>query len=236
MQKQKPFRVSFHTRNSDEFGGGIISAAFFNNPMKNSKQVFLGDNYYWDTSTRLPEPVQDTLILAASAIQSWLLNSSDNNLDPLAAFQHKTGRILWEPSNLLWRKAGFHHVEFQTVFIDPQLITVETAVHEIAHILDNTHGVHRMATVFGGGPADEMIRAIGVEPDLFLPRFKARNYEKALRSLNLELNPTPYGRTMGPVEDFAESFRLAVLHPEQLLVEAPKRYDWFAEWRKRLVL
>jgi hypothetical protein len=203
--------------------------------VKNSKQTLLDDKYNWVTSTRFPEPVQDTLILAASAIQSWLLNSNDKNLDPLAAFQYKTGRVLWEPSNFLWRKAGFHHVEFQTVFIDPVRISIETAVHEFAHILDNTLGVHRMASVFGGGPADEMTRAIGVEPDLFLPRFHARNYEKALRSLNLELNPTPYGRTMGPVEDFAESFRLTVLHPEQLLSEAPKRYDWFAEWRKRLV-
>lgn len=142
--------------------------------------------------------------------------------------------VLWEPSSYLWRKVGFHHVEFHTVFIDPGAITVETAVHEMAHILDNSLGSHAMTSVFGNGPADEMIRSIGGEPELFLPRFNALRYETAMRAQQLELNPTAYGRTCGPAEDFAESFRLAVLHPELLKAMAPLRYEWFLDWRIRL--
>jgi hypothetical protein len=202
--------------------------------MKNSKQSLLENEFAWMTSSRFPEPVQDTLVSAASAIQTWLHTGGHKNLNFMKALKRKTGETFWEPSNFLWIKAGFHHVEFNTVFIDPERITVDTAVHEMAHILDNAMGVHRMASVFGGGPADDMIRAIGAEPDLFLPRFKSHNYEGVLRSLNLELNPTPYGRTMGPAEDFAEGFRMAVLRPDILKTAAPKRYEWFSIWKDSL--
>jgi len=203
--------------------------------MKNIKQAILENEYSWVTSYQLPNVVQDTLVSAASAIQDWWQIANDQNLPPIQFLNRRIGTILWEPSNYIWRKAGFHHVEFRTVYIDPRTISDETAVHEMAHVLDNSLGSHSMASIFGGGPADELIRFIGGEPDLFLPRFYSRGYEKAMRSQELELNPTLYGRSFGPAEDFAESFRLAVLHPEILKTEAPRRYEWFLDWRKRLV-
>jgi hypothetical protein len=199
--------------------------------VKNTKQTILENKYLWVTSAGLPEQAQNTLLSAAVAIQSWLRIADNLKPHSTGELRRKTGVIFWKPSNLIWRKAGFHHVEFHTVFIDPRTISVETAVHEMAHVLDNSLGVHTMASVFGGGPADEMIRFIGGEPDLFLPRFFSARYEASLRSQQLELNPTTYGRMIGPAEDFAESFRLAVLHPEILQAEAPKRYDWFSDWR-----
>jgi hypothetical protein len=143
--------------------------------------------------------------------------------------------IAWEPSNFFWRKAGFHHVEFSTIHIDPELINLETAVHEMAHILDNTLGNHGLASIFGGGPADQMVVHLGLNPDEFLPRFFAWGYESKLRERQIELNPTTYGRTRGPAEDFAESFRMAVLHPVLLKTSGPKRYEWFEIWRRQLV-
>ena len=203
--------------------------------MQNNKQTTLEKNLFWMTSSMFSEQVQDTILNAAVAIQTWLKISGDHQVHALEPVRQKIGPVLWEPSSSLWRKAGFHHVEFHTVFIDPAAITIETAVHEMAHVLDNALGMHRMASIFGGGPADEMIRYIGGEPDLFLPRFFARKYEIVLRSQQLKLNPLPYGQTRGPAEDFAESFRLAVLHPELLKTAAPKRFNWFSEWRNRLL-
>ena len=202
--------------------------------MKNAQQEILENEYCWATSIEFPNAALDVLSAAASAIHIWLLNGDDNRRIPIEFLNHRIGTIFWKSSNFLWRKAGFHQVEFQTVYIDPRTISVETAVHEMAHILDNSLGAHGMASIFGGGPADELVRYIGGEPDLCLPRFYSRGYEVAMRSQRLELNPTPYGRTFGPAEDFAESFRLAVLHPEILKTAAPLRYEWFLDWRKRL--
>jgi hypothetical protein len=203
--------------------------------MKNEKQTILENKYRWVTSSELPDSALDILESASRAIREWMQIPGDHNLKQIEVLNKRIGMTFWEPSNIIWRKFGFHHVEFDSVFIDPGLITVEMAVHEFAHILDNSFGSHRLASIFGGGPADEMIRFLGVEPDLFLPRFYSRNYESTLQQLNLELNPTLYGRTRGPSEDFAESFRLAVLHPEQLKTAAPIRFKWFSEWRTQLM-
>jgi hypothetical protein len=86
--------------------------------------------------------------------------------------------------------------------------------------------------MFGGGPSDNMLRYIGIEPDQFFPRFSAAGYEKAMVNAGCELNPTAYGRSQGPAEDFAESFRLAILQPELLNEQAPRRFLWFSEWKK----
>lgn len=139
--------------------------------------------------------------------------------------------IVWKPSSTLWRLIGFHHVELTTVYVDPRSITPETAVHELAHILDNRLGSNPLASIFGGGPSDDMLRFIGAEPDQFFPRFSAIGYEQTLIKAGCELNPTEYGRTKGPAEDFAEAFRLAVLEPALLDELAPKRSEWFRKWK-----
>ena len=69
-----------------------------------------------------PEQVQDTILNAAVAIQTWL-EIQVTSSPPLEPVRQKIGQVSWEPSDFLWRKAGFHHVEFQTVFIDPAAIT-----------------------------------------------------------------------------------------------------------------
>jgi hypothetical protein len=142
--------------------------------------------------------------------------------------------VHWKPSSTIWRMIGFHHVELFTVFIDPRGLTVETALHELAHVLDNRLGSHPLASIFGGGPSDDLLRIFGLEPDQFFPRFSAPGYEKALVDAGCELNPTEYGRSKGPAEDFAESFRLAVLDPGLLKDKAPKRLAWFNQWRQTL--
>lgn len=204
--------------------------------MRPSDRPQIPIEFRWNISPLFPQATQDVLREAGLAILSWLDIPANSGLRPNHKLRILFKNIAWQPSNFFWRKAGFHHVEFSTIHIDPELINLETAVHEMAHILDNTLGNHGLASIFGGGPADQMISHLGLNPDEFLPRFLGRNYESKLRARQIELNPTTYGRTRGPAEDFAESFRMAVLHPVLLKTSAPKRYEWFEIWRRHLVI
>jgi hypothetical protein len=183
----------------------------------------------WDISPYIPDSQCDLLLNASLAIDNWL--GAEGRI---ARLSNWLGVIRWLPSPAVWQKLGFHHVEFSTVYLDPNHLTCETVVHEFAHILDNRLGSHPLASIFGGGPADEMVRRLGIEPEQFFPRFYARGYEREFRIRNIEMNPTLYGRAAGPSEDFAESFRLAVMDTEQLALAAPLRNEWFSTWNNTI--
>jgi hypothetical protein len=174
----------------------------------------------------------ENIDLAVNRVMVWLCPNWQSGGDIPSLIL----KIRWKPSPAVWKAIGFHHVELSTVFVDPRGLPVETTVHEIAHILDNRLGPHPLASIFGGGPSDDMLRSLGVEPDQFFPRFSAPGYERTLTNAGCELNPIPYGRSKGPAEDFAESFSLAVLQPDKLAFFAPQRFAWFQSWRNRLVL
>ncbi len=197
-------------------------------------RLLLRNSTFWNVAVEIPETKCETLLLAAAAIDAWLGKTTQNHASPIACLSKRMWGIDWKPSPFLWRKLRFHHVEFSTVFIDPCSFPFETAIHEIAHIIDNSLGSHRLASIFGGGPADELARYLGTEPELFFPRFHAPGFEKILREQGVELNPTEYGRSNGPAEDFAESFRLAVLEPQVLASCAPLRFKWFELWKTNL--
>jgi hypothetical protein len=195
----------------------------------NNRQI-LSNVHSWEVASQISDAVCETILKAASAFEAWIgIEPESSNLSH--NFLRNTG---WKPSPFLWRLIGFHHVELSTVFIDPLSLSVETAIHELAHILDNRLGPHPLASIFGGGPSDEMARYIGLEPERFFPRFNALGYENYQKELGLELNPSDYGRTKGPAEDFAESFRFAVLQPDYLVSSAPRRFSWFEGWKKKL--
>jgi hypothetical protein len=197
-------------------------------------QQFLKTAIHWDIAGQIPESSYETLLKAATSIDTWL-GKSNQLSNPIGMISKLMGGIRWRPSSFVWKKLGFHHVEFSTIFFDPALLPFDTAIHEIGHVLDNSLGSHRLASIFGGGPSDDLARYIGIEPDVFFPRFHAPGYEKTLRDLKLELNPTDYGRNNGPAEDFAESFRLAVTDPEILISAAPLRFKWFENWKLMLL-
>jgi hypothetical protein len=178
----------------------------------------------------LPAGVRGNIRLAVKLVASWLTAGGQ----PDGAIPDLLQNIQWKPSPLLWRTIGFHHVELSTVFLVPRSFPVETAVHELAHILDNRLGPHLLASIFGGGPSDSMLRFVGIEPDQFFPRFSAPGYERALTEAGCELNPTLYGRSKGPAEDFAESLQLAVFQPEVLAKSAPLRFEWLTKWKETI--
>lgn len=180
----------------------------------------------WFVSPEISSATCVTIQQAMDTFIRWAGLSS-----PLPArFQN----VHWKPSTGIWRISGYHHVELSTVYLDQRTFQVDTALHELAHILDNRLSSHPLASIFGGGPSDEMLRFIGVEPDQFFPRFFAPGYEKVLRAAGVELNPTTYGRTRGPAEDFAESFLLMLRQPEEVSLTAPRRFAWLSAWKDTL--
>lgn len=180
----------------------------------------------WDVSSQIIDSHCDLLVQGISKIDTWL--GVPGCLERLAK---NTGGINIVTSPWIWQKLGFHHVENNTIFLDPENLTLETVVHEFAHIFDNLLGSHILAAIFGGGPSDDMIRYLGVEPDQFFPRFYSPGYESVFLKNHIELNPTVYGRSYGPAEDFAETFRLAVLDPDRLSLAAPRRFKWIHNWK-----
>ncbi|GAP21054.1 hypothetical protein [Leptolinea tardivitalis] len=197
-----------------------------------SRQI-LSDEAEWTIDARLSDATCDTILQALKAVENWLFQG---RIQPRTSSQlFKTIGIYWKPSPPFWWKTRYHHVEFSTTFVVGEALCCDTAVHEIAHVLDNFLGMHPLSTIFGGGPADLMCRSIGAEPECFFPRFRAPGFEKRMTALCVEQNPTLYGRSLGPAEDFAESFRLVVTNPDYLHSSAPCRYDWFENWRLTLL-
>lgn len=190
---------------------------------------------YWDVAAEINDSNCESLLKAASAIDSWFGTSRQWKTRPVALLSKFLGGIQWKPSPPIWNKLGFHHVEFSTVFVNPTSLPFETAIHEFGHVMDNSLGSHPLSSIFGGGPSDDLARYIGIEPEIFFPRFHAANYDKVMQELNLELNPSDYGRKNGPAEDFSESFRLTVTDPEYFAAAAPIRFAWFENWKLSLV-
>lgn len=189
----------------------------------------------WNVDQSIPDQTVHVLLDAVEILSAWLDESNKIRGNPLALLSRLTGDIFWKPSPFIWRKLGYHHVELSTVFIDPTTITINTALHEYAHVLDNRMSPHPLASIFGGGLADELARFIGYEPDQFFPRFHASNFERVLTGKGLELNPSEYGRTYGPAEDFAESFRFIVSSSASFMNSAPRRYIWFESLKQTLL-
>jgi len=107
---------------------------------------------------------------------------------------------------------NYNHVIGKTVYL-LDTFSINTIIHELGHVLDNSLAkVHYPggASVFGGGPGDDMARAIGLDPTECTFRFQC-DWERIAMSSGAEMNPLKYGRTHGPSEDFADSFLLSVL-------------------------
>ncbi len=198
-----------------------------------SRQV-LENGFSWIADKSLPESTIKVLLEASYLLTIWLSDAGKSTNNPAKNLIETLGTIHWKPSPRIWRMLGFHHVELSTVFIDPAATTVDIVVHEFAHVLDNCLGDHPLASILGGGPSDDLARFVGYEPDRFFPRFRSPHFEQILLNSGLEINPTDYGRSCGPAEDFAESFRLAVTDSEHLSKAAPLRFTWFEKWRKSL--
>jgi hypothetical protein len=105
-----------------------------------------------------------------------------------------------------------NHVVGKTVYL-LDTFSVNAVIHELGHVLDNSLANIQYpggASVFGGGPGDDMARAVGLDPTECFFRFQC-DWEQIALSSGAEINPLAYGRKFGPSEDFADSFKLSVL-------------------------
>ncbi|MEJ2305818.1 MAG: RHS repeat-associated core domain-containing protein [Anaerolineales bacterium] len=130
-------------------------------------------------------------------------------------------------AGLFWIKLGYHHVEAQTVYLLTGF-SKENVIHESAHVLDNLAGSSIYASLFGGGPSDEMARSLGVDPTQCPFRFSCSNYLKMLDEAGSELPPSDYA-ARGPSEDFAVTLEFLATG-NGAMQKTPVRGDWMASF------
>ena len=135
--------------------------------------------------------------------------------------------VWFSRANIIWRAIGYHHVEAQTVFLT-SVFNTENIIHESAHVLDNLSGSSILASLFGGGPSDEMARSLGMDPTQCPFRFSCSNYFKMLDEAGSELPPSDYA-ARGPSEDFAVTFEYLV-SGNGAMQKALVRSDWIARF------
>ncbi len=104
-------------------------------------------------------------------------------------------------------------------------------------MLDNNQkGGDIPATVNGGGPADEMVRALGGNPDACFPRLQCRGV-LALQPVGKEqyykkiAGENPWGRldyaNNGVSDDFAQTFMYTILGTNS---DSPLRIQWMESY------
>ncbi len=93
-------------------------------------------------------------------------------------------------------------------------------LHELAHLLDNDLGGRLPASIFGGGPAEKMVAAVGGHPEFCLIKFSCRRGYATNISGPETWGKYAYGNN-SVADDFADTFTFAIrdrFHtPEQRL-------------------
>ncbi len=127
-----------------------------------------------------------------------------------------------------WIEKGYHHVEARSIILIPSISQVDI-IHEFGHIVDNVTGNTRYASIFGGGPSDDMVRHLGVDPSRCSLRFQCSDYKQMLRDENAELPYYDYAYH-GPSEDFAVTFEKIVISDSKIQSENPVRVTWMTKF------
>lgn len=146
-----------------------------------------------------------------------------------AVFAHKPqvaevralkGKSFVFPRRRVWMGKGFengHH-------------PVRHVVHELGHVLDNRLGSLLPATFIGGGPADQMLRQVGGQPERGGVRFRPNPHYAAIVTPAEHWADGAYGN-VSVSEDFAEAFCTCLIHPEET---PPQRLEWMRNFLRRL--
>ncbi len=122
-------------------------------------------------------------------------------------------------------------VPFAHNIIISQSFNIATAVHEVAHVLDNNFGSSTGAsrpTWFGGGPADAMVSALGGSPQNCFLRFTCGEKYESKVAVNY-LWPQGYYGNNSVADDFAEAFMYTVLNLDITKLESTKPRFWWID-------
>lgn len=189
-------------------------------------QAELRDKYGWHLGLEHWASAELAALAAAgAALEAWLARHAAGPEPARAAIRGVWGGTTFRHANLIGRVLRRNHTEAGRIYFFGPWYAREDArhvpVHELAHVLDNRSRpargpagpwLLRDADMYGGGAADVLARRLGGAPERCLLRFFCkRPWWASYREPPL----TAYGR-MGPSEDFADTFALDVLRPEQL--------------------
>jgi RHS repeat-associated protein len=136
--------------------------------------------------------------------------------------------VWFSRGGLFWNWLGRHHVVAREVYLVSPF-SIGNIIHESAHALDNLTGSSIYASIFGGGPSDDMARSLGMDPTRCTLRFSCSKYIDMLRDAKSEPPPTDYG-LHGPSEDFADSFMLLISNDATMRQKAPIRSNWITNY------
>ena len=146
---------------------------------------------------------------------------AENGGNGRARMRGAFGKVTFRHANIFWRAIGYHHVRKHSVYLLDGFDR-DAVIHEMGHVFDNSFG-KEYAAWFGGGPADEMARALGGVPEICIARFDCSlvavipflyrdSYNTPLTEpLPPFPNPGSYARR-GPSEDFAVTFEREIAH------------------------
>jgi hypothetical protein len=197
----------------------------------------LADNLYawfdWTINGIWSFDEVNRILSAAYLIENWYQSNTEGSARAhVRAYFGGTSFHRSESNLSIPHILGRHHVEGKDVYLR-SAFSAFSIVHELGHVLDNVvadRTVGYGAAVWGGGPADEMVSAVGQRWHCPL-RFLCFGYGSTGGG---ESPPTDYART-GPSEDFAVTFMKSVINPGELESIAPRRSGWMRNFAALLV-
>jgi hypothetical protein len=175
------------------------------------------------------------LIQAASAMERYL--GRTGRVDGRLWMRAHLGPLVFHTENAVNRALVRNYVlPGGNVYVVAHLARAENppadVVHEVAHVLDNNLGSAWPATVFGGGPADAMLRDLGGHPALCPLRFLC---PLGYRERVAGASPWPEGAyaNVSVAEDFADTFTFAMYDRQRVPEQRLKWMDDFVRDRAR---
>jgi RHS repeat-associated protein len=187
-----------------------------------AQQIF--HDYGWMLNGKWQLSEVNILLDSAQQISNFFNEHGGNGQ---ARMRGSISPVWFSHANIIWVHLGYHHVFGQTIYMIPGFYD-EKVIHESAHVLDNLSGGPITASIRGGGPSDDMVRYLGVDPTQCILRYWCPKYLSLLRMAVTEVPPSSYGEN-GPSEDFAETFRLIVQN--RLDSNAfPMRWNWMVDF------
>lgn len=186
--------------------------------LKNDTVAMLAENYGWQLEGQWTEAEEEVLLGAAEGIERYVERVADvegrlwmHTYVGELTFHH--GAWLAEALKANVSLPGGHILVLGGFGGSVEPYT--DMAHEVAHVIDNKQGGNLPATLVGGGPADEMVAAVGGEPELCRPRILCPE-EYGPRVGGVESWPQEAYATTGVAEDFAETFAYAAFFPERV--------------------
>ena len=187
---------------------------------------YLVNTYGWNIEDLLSWKVSEIQQLLEAAV---LIEEFIDNIDPGMGkewINHYLGNSVFHKNELINSILSASVALGDDVNMDFEnpYTSSSTIIHELGHVLE--HNITPNATFFGGGPADEMVIAVGGIPGLCGLRFECSNLynEKGSYGSPNELWPKGSYGNHSVADDFAEVFRYSVTGTRTV---PPQRKAWF---------